>query len=126
MGSFRFDQFYSSLLIGTHNCRRLLFSQDHHEVYITIAEYDAQYESFLLGNGDGVPHTFPQPDFSRRQAPAVPPGRVTAQPAQQQGGGTNGFLVMNCYGPWDTGTTADLESLCENICALTWYLSKQT
>lgn len=34
--------------------RRLLLSQDRHEIYLTIAEYDSNYIDYLRGNQRGL------------------------------------------------------------------------
>lgn len=77
--------------------RRLLVSQDHGEIYITIAEYDSTYERFL-----GLHHS------------ANPSGKIS----------DTSFLKMHCYGPWNTKSKNDLRHVCLILVALSFYLAK--
>ncbi|KAK4043151.1 hypothetical protein C8A01DRAFT_43933 [Parachaetomium inaequale] len=93
--------------------RRLLVSQDHAEIYITIAEYDSTYERFL-----GLHHP-PDP----KKAPTLQL-RGKDGKAVAKGSSSTDFLTMNCYGPWRIDTSSELKQVCEALVALSFYLAK--
>ncbi|KAJ5427083.1 hypothetical protein N7465_002153 [Penicillium sp. CMV-2018d] len=69
--------------------RRLLVSQDNHEIFLTIAEYDPEYVRYLKGE------FFEASNFGGRS--------------------TKPFLKMQEYGPWDITVPNDMEYLAEIV-----------
>lgn len=128
--------------------RRLMISQDHVEVYIIIAEYDREYEHYLEGTASTPEGSILQESSSaspmkkllakfrghrkgtaagiavqtegRSEGPTSNPEQST-RPTPE---GTNGFLMMNSYGPWDITQREDLGNLCHVVIALSLYLSR--
>jgi hypothetical protein len=85
-------------------------SQDHAEIYITIAEYDAEYERYL-----GLHHTSSPPQSAAHSH---------AKANQGNGDDHSGFLMMKCYGPWRIDKAADVKHVCRALLALSFYLAK--
>ncbi|KAH6843076.1 hypothetical protein B0I37DRAFT_211037 [Chaetomium sp. MPI-CAGE-AT-0009] len=92
--------------------RRLFVSQDHAEIYITIAEYDTEYEEYL-----GLHH----PAGSSR--PPIVGSR--SRHGKAVAGSHHGFLMMNCFGPWRTDKWNDVKDVCEALLAFSIYLAKK-
>ena len=86
-------------------------SQDHGEIYINIAEYGAAYEQYL-----GLHHT--------NGSSASPPSQVGSSPGGAATGAHDGFLKMNCFGPWRIDDRADRKYICKALLALSLYLAK--
>ncbi|GAB1315757.1 hypothetical protein MFIFM68171_05967 [Madurella fahalii] len=96
--------------------RRLLCSQDHSEIYITIAEYDGKYEAHL--NSGGGPPPIPLKDKLRARGRD---GNFDPSAVDEY----SGFLLMTCYGPWRVNSQNDLKSVCETFLALSIYLTRR-
>lgn len=93
--------------------RRLLLSQDHSELYITVAEYDESYERFLALHH--LSRASQPPTLRRRDNN----NRVITKPSATD------FLVMHCYGPWRVDAIRDMKNVCEVLIALSLYLANK-
>ncbi|KAK4213913.1 hypothetical protein QBC37DRAFT_400151 [Rhypophila decipiens] len=95
--------------------RRLLVSQDHQQIYITIAEYGDKYVKYLF---DGE-----MPRNSGSSAGMG--GHSSARTSGSSGSGwvDNGFLTMNTYGPFSTMQSSHRRALCTILYAFTEQLS---
>lgn len=79
--------------------RRLLISQDQREIYITLAEYDKEYEAYITGHRNGK---------ETLEAGPPAPARVG-----------RGFLTMNCFGPFHITQVDEMKAFCTAVVALT-------
>ena len=78
-------------LLFTNEFRRLLISQDSHEIYITIGEYGEQYEEYLR----------------------------TSKPTAQKNPTEPSFLTMRQYGPWKTNVERQTKQVAMLLLACT-------
>ena len=83
--------FFSYNRTFTNKYRRLLFSQDAHEIYITIGEYGEGYEEYLR----------------------------TTKPTDEAKMAEPSFLTMYQYGPWDTTSKSQTRNVAILLLACT-------
>lgn len=113
--------------------RRLLISQDRHEVWLVIAEYDAAYQQYIKLGRDASP--LPRARVLFQGSPLAGKGegkrpvpleasRQTQGPPQPTvvPGYEPGFLVMHTYGPWVTEHAFHMRELCRHVASLTLQL----
>lgn len=113
-------------------------------MWITIAQYDPVYESYVKEGRPPSPSPRNRVLFEdsplARYAGRVPmtPGESSSRAAQDENvlsaaaaraapeavrGYEPGFLVLNTYGPWATGSESHMRELCQHITALSLQLA---
>jgi hypothetical protein len=122
--------------VGGHAPSRILISQDHRFLYLTVGEWGKGYEDHL--NGGPRPATpasksnSPSQNRGRAEAASVPeppsqtvpdsgPGAPRVATPEDLDAGN--FLVMHCYGPYSVGNPGHLRFFMRNVLALMLELS---
>ncbi|KAM7197529.1 hypothetical protein V8F33_005495 [Rhypophila sp. PSN 637] len=97
--------------------RRLLVSQDHEQIFITIAEYGDKYVDYLFGGEK------PRHSGSSAGRRGHSPPRTSSSAGSGSGWVDDGFLTMHTYGPFSTMTKTNRTALCTILHAFTEQLA---
>lgn len=95
------------MFLLTETSRRLLVSQNRHEVYLNIAEYDKGYLDYLRNE----------------HAEADAKGKAKVDAKDKAEINADSFMKIHSFGPWDMYTASHVNNLAHILLAYTIKVS---